>query len=172
MTRHSISKHIDVNSIPTLPAIAMEAIRLMEGEESNFNSVADLLKNDQVLAGRILHYANSAFIGSRAEVTTISRAISLLGFNTIRSLILSVSVFDCFKGNHAAKKDDFVSFWLHSIGVAATAEVLAKRLGFLVPEEAYLAGLVHAHADAKKGQRRFVSAQIDSVIGTLSPQKR
>nr|MBF0223264.1 HDOD domain-containing protein [Desulfobulbaceae bacterium] len=143
MTRHTINKHIDVNSIPTLPAIAMEAIRLLEGEESSFESVADLLKNDQVLAGRILHYANSAFIGARVEVTTISRAISLLGFNTIRSLILSVTVFDCFKGKLASKKDDFVSFWLHSIGVAVAAEVLAKRLYFAVPEEAYLAGLVH-----------------------------
>jgi len=143
MSRNRINKHIDVNSIPTLPAIAMEAIRLMEGEDSSFDSVADLLKNDQVLMGRILHYANSAFIGSRVEVATISRAISLLGFNTVRSLILSVSVFDCFKGNLAAKKDDFVSFWLHSIGVAVTAEILAKRLGFTVPDEAYLAGLMH-----------------------------
>lgn len=143
MTGHKINRYIDVNTIPTLPAIAMEAIRLLEGEESSFDSVADLLKNDQVLAGRILHYANSAFIGARTEVTTISRAVSLLGFNTIRSLVLSVSVFDCFKGNLACKKDDFVSFWLHSIGVAVTSEILARRFGFASTDEAYLAGLVH-----------------------------
>lgn len=143
MPNPNLNKHIDINSIPTLPAIAMEAIRLMEGEQSNFDSIADLLKNDQVLSGRIIHYANSAFVGARSEIATISRAISQLGFNTVRSIILSASVFDCFSGELAKHKEEFVNFWLHSIGVAATAEILAERLGFPVPEEAYLAGLVH-----------------------------
>ncbi len=75
-------KPIDIDKIPTLPAIAMEAIRLMEGERSSFGSIAELLKNDQVLSGRLLRYANSAFVGSRAEITTIAKAISLLGFTT------------------------------------------------------------------------------------------
>lgn len=136
-------KHIDVNLIPTLPAIAIEAIRLMEGESSQFGSVADLLQNDQVLSGRILHYANTSFIGARNKITTISRAISLLGFNTVRSLILSVSVFDSFSEASSEQQKGLVNFWLHSIGVAATAELLAKKLGFSCVDEAYLAGLVH-----------------------------
>src|SRR5512147_713373 len=98
MNRVRFDKHIDIDSIPTLPAIAMEAIRLMEGDRSNFSSIADLLQNDQVLSGRIIHYANSAFVGARTEITSIGRAISLLGFTTVRSLILSVAVFDCFSG--------------------------------------------------------------------------
>ena len=143
MSTTCFDKRIDIDSIPTLPAIAMEAIRLMEGDQSNFSSIADLLQNDQVLSGRILHYANSAFVGSRTEITTISRAISLLGFTTVRGIILSVAVFDCFSGPLAKHRDDLVKFWLHSIGVAASAEILAKRLGFAQPDEAYLAGLVH-----------------------------
>lgn len=143
MNKMRFDKHIDIDSIPTLPAIAMEAIRLMEGDQSNFNSIADLLKNDQVLSGRILHYANSAFVGARTEITTISRAISLLGFTTIRSIILSVAVFECFSGQLASRREELVKFWLHSIGVAATAEILAGKLGFSQPDEAYLAGLVH-----------------------------
>ncbi len=143
MVSQNLEKFIDVDSIPTLPAIAMEAIRLMEGEDSGFESVADLLKNDQVLSTRILHYANSAHVGARNEITTISRAISQLGFNTIRTIILSVSVFDCFSTHPPENRTDFVNFWLHSIGVAASAEILAEKLGFNAPEEAYLAGLVH-----------------------------
>ncbi len=143
MSKIRFDKHIDVDSIPTLPAIAMEAIRLMEGDQSNFGSIAELLQNDQVLSGRILHYANSAFVGARTEITTIAKAISLLGFTTVRSLILSVAVFDCFSGPLASRRDDLVKFWLHSIGVAVCAEILAQRLGFAQPDEAYLAGLVH-----------------------------
>ncbi len=143
MQSAGFDRHINVDLIPTLPAIAVEAIRLMEGENSSFESVADLLQNDQVLSGRILHYANAAYIGARSKITTISRAISLLGFTTVRSLILSVSVFDCFSQAPAGNHEGIVNFWLHSIGVAATAEILAKKLGFSCPEEVYLAGLVH-----------------------------
>ena len=134
---------LDVNSIPTLPAIAVEAIRLIEGEQSNFKSIADLLKNDQVLTGRILHYANTANIGSRSEVTSISRAIGLLGFNTVRSIILSVSIFDCFSDGSSNKSNELVNFWLHSIGVAVTSELLAKKLSFKNLEDAYIGGLIH-----------------------------
>ncbi len=138
-----LDTRIDIDRIPTLPAIAMEAIRLMEGEESSFDSVADLIKSDQVLSGRLLHYANCAYVGAQSEVTTIARAISLLGFNTVRGIILSVAVFDCFSGPMAAHREELVNFWVHSIGVAALAEKLARRLGFADPETAYLAGLVH-----------------------------
>lgn len=129
--------------IPTLPAVAMEAIRLMEGEESTFDSIADLIKNDQVLTSRILHFANSSFIGSRKKVGTINQAISTLGFNAVRSIILSACIFETFSDPLARHRKDLVNFWLHSIGVAATAEKLAERLGFSSPDEAYVAGLLH-----------------------------
>ncbi len=137
-----MQQEIDVNSLPTLPAIAIEAIRLMEGERSSFDSVAELLKNDQVLAARVLHYANTASIGSRNKIVSIAQAVSVLGFNTIRSIILSASIFDSFS-KKLAKNKKLVHFWLHSIGVAVTAKILAERLGFPDPEEAYLAGLLH-----------------------------
>jgi len=138
----ALQQTIDVDSLPTLPAIAIEAMRLMEGENSNFESVAELLKNDQVLTSRVLHYANSAFIGSRNKITSIAHAISLLGFNMTRSIVLSVSIFDTLN-KKLTDRTKLVDFWLHSIGVAAAAEFLAGRLGFANPEEAYVAGLLH-----------------------------
>ncbi|VAW40022.1 hypothetical protein MNBD_DELTA03-727 [hydrothermal vent metagenome] len=138
-----LAESINVERIPTLPAVAVEAIRLLEGDPSNFESVADLLRNDQVLSGRILRYANAAFVGARQRITSIPRAISLLGFNTVRGLILSVSVFDCFSDAAQERLEGLVNFWLHAIGVAAASELLAEKLGFANVDEAYLAGLVH-----------------------------
>ena len=138
----AVHQGIDVDKLPTLPAIAIEAIRLMEGERSNFDSVAELLKNDQVLAARVLHYANAAAIGARHRIVSIAQAVSLLGFNTIRSIILSASIFDSFS-KKLSNNEKLVHFWLHSIGVAATARILAEKLGFPDPEEAYVAGLLH-----------------------------
>ncbi|MEW6428506.1 MAG: HDOD domain-containing protein [Thermodesulfobacteriota bacterium] len=137
-----LSSTIDVNRLPTLPAIAMEAIRLMEGEHSSFSSVADLLQNDQVLASRILHYANTAYVSSR-KISSIDQAIALLGFNAVRSIILSATIFASFSKKVDPQREKPVKFWLHSVGVAVTAEALAGRLGFPSPDEAYLAGLIH-----------------------------
>jgi len=134
---------IDVNKLPTLPSVAMEAIRLMEGEGANFESIADLLKNDQVLTGRLLHYANSPYVGSRRPVASIGQAVSILGLNGVRSIVLSSSIFDCFTNQFVQHRQSLLNFWLHSIGVAITAERLAERLGFATPEEAYIAGLLH-----------------------------
>ncbi len=142
MSESALQQGIDVNTLPTLPAIAIEAIRLMEGENSSFDSVAELLKNDQVLAARVLHYANTASIGSRQKIVSIAQAVSVLGFNTIRSIILSASIFDSFS-KKLAKNKKLVYFWLHSIGVAVTAQILAERLGFPDSDEAYVAGLLH-----------------------------
>jgi putative nucleotidyltransferase with HDIG domain len=134
---------VDVNKLPTLPAVALEAIRLMEGEDSNFSSVADLLRTDQVLASRILHYANSAYVGSRRRISSIPQAITLLGINAVRSIILSATIFDYFSEEFTLRRQSLLNFWLHSLGVGVTAEILARKLGFPAPEEAYLAGLLH-----------------------------
>jgi putative nucleotidyltransferase with HDIG domain len=134
---------VDVNKLPTLPAVALEAIRLMEGEGSNFSSVADLLRTDQVLASRILHYANSAYVGSRRRISSIPQAITLLGINAVRSVILSATIFDYFSEEFTLRRQSLLNFWLHSLGVGVTAEILARKLGFPAPEEAYLAGLLH-----------------------------
>lgn len=96
MPENLLKRTFSLDSLPTLPSVAMEAIRLMEGKTSTFDSIADLLKNDQVLTGKILHYANSAHVGARNEITTIPQAISAAGFNAVRSIILSVSIFDTF----------------------------------------------------------------------------
>ncbi len=143
MPENLFEKIFDLESLPTLPAVAMEAIGLMDGEVSTFGSISNLLKNDQVLTGKILHYANSAQVGARKEIKTVAQAVSAAGFNAVRSIILSVSVFDSFSEKTAGDRAKIAYFWLHSIGVAATAELLARALHFPAPEEAYVAGLIH-----------------------------
>ncbi|MDH3359616.1 MAG: HDOD domain-containing protein, partial [Desulfobulbaceae bacterium] len=66
-----------------------------------------------------------------------------LGLNAVRSIVLSASVFDCFAEQLDRDRQSLLNFWLHSIGVAVTAEELANHLNFPVPEDAYIAGLLH-----------------------------
>ena len=139
----SFAPTFDLDSLPTLPSIAMEAIRLMEGDSSTFDSLADLLKNDQVLTGKILTYANSVHVGARSEIASIPQAISAAGLNAVRSIVLSVAIFDSFSKPEENLDKNLIHFWMHSIGVACSAEILARHLGFANTDEAYLAGLIH-----------------------------
>jgi HD-like signal output (HDOD) protein len=140
---HKINPMVDLHTLPTLPAIVMEAIRLMEGEESSFSSITALLRADQVLASKILHYANSAFVGSRRKIVAIPQALTILGLDAVRSIILSAAIFDYCSEDLALHRQNLLNFWLHSIGVGVTAEILARKLGFQKPEEAYVPGLLH-----------------------------
>lgn len=142
--KSKIDSVLDIDRLPTLPAVALEAIRLMEEVDSaTFDSIADLIKNDQVLVSKILRYANSAGVGSRKKITTISQAIAAIGFSALKAITLSVAIFDTFPENFFQHRDRLTNFWLHSIGVAATAEALARDLGFPCPSEAYASGLLH-----------------------------
>ncbi len=142
MAEEGANPLFDVNSLPTLPAVAMEAIRLMEDEEADFNSIGQLLKNDQVLTGRLLHYANAAQMGRR-PAASVNQAVCVLGLNGVRGILLSASIFDCFSDQFRERRQGLLNFWLHSVGVAVTAERLARRLGFPDPDLAYIAGLLH-----------------------------
>lgn len=135
---------LDIDRLPTLPAVAIEAIRFMEEDNSaNFASIAELIRNDQVLASKILQYANSASVGARKKVTTISQAIAAIGFSALKSIALSVAIFDTFPEDFFQHRDRLLNFWLHSIGVGVTAKALARELKFPRPTEAYVAGLLH-----------------------------
>jgi HD-like signal output (HDOD) protein len=96
---------------------------------------------DPALAVKMLRIANSAYYGFKSEVTTVKQAVVLLGLMTVRSLVVGASCYDVFA--RAGAPDDREALWLHSIGTAVAAEGLAKSVRGVVPEEAYLAGLLH-----------------------------
>ncbi|MEW6218083.1 MAG: HDOD domain-containing protein [Thermodesulfobacteriota bacterium] len=133
---------IDIDRLPTLPALALEAMRLAEDDTVSLEAICAVLAKDQVMSSRILAYANSPLYGS-GTVRSLSRATALLGLKVVKALILSATVFDSFSGLIRDEAPRLPLFWLHSIGVASTAEALAARLGFAEPEAAYMAGLVH-----------------------------
>jgi len=86
---------------------------------------------------------NSSFYGFPNRISTVTHAIVILGFNTVKSIVLSTSIFDALKKSGKSGAFDRLAFWRHSIGVGACSRVLAKRLGFTALEEFFIAGLLH-----------------------------
>ena len=77
--------------VATLPTVARRVLELLSQEQSSAAQLQAVIEKDQSLATRVLKIANSAFYGLRREVTSIQRAIVVLGFNTLRSLVLAAS---------------------------------------------------------------------------------
>ncbi|PKN49257.1 MAG: HD family phosphohydrolase, partial [Deltaproteobacteria bacterium HGW-Deltaproteobacteria-16] len=91
---------------------------------------------DHILASKLLKLVNSAFYGFPQRISSLNSAIILLGFNVIKSLIISASIFEVMEAQD-------VELWEHSLGCAVVCNVLARHLGVKDPEEISTAGLIH-----------------------------
>ncbi len=142
-----------VESLPTLSPIATRLLALTGADDSDFDEIVSLIEADISLTSRILALCRRASLGVAESVTTVKRAVVLLGLEAVQSAVLSVSVFDVLsrarsKGvSEEGERDRFdrVGFWKHSVGVACCAELLARQHPELKvrPDEAFTAGLVH-----------------------------
>lgn len=133
----------DVKELPTLPTVVAQIMVTMDQPTSSARDLERLIANDQAIAARLLKLANSAFYGLPGKVTSLSRAITLLGFNTVRSMVLTIGIVDRFSGPSTNKYFDRGQFWEHSLSVAVASKQLVGKDPTLNPEEAHIAGLLH-----------------------------
>lgn len=130
--------------LPTLPTIVSKMIELVDNPRTSAASLARLISTDQTLTARILKLANSAYYGFPKEISTVNMAIVVLGFNTVKDMGLSLSVFDVFKKNQEnGSVFDISRFWEHSIGCGVASRMLARSYCYRNASEAFVAGLLH-----------------------------
>src|SRR4051812_10163727 len=137
-----------LDGLPTLPAVALRILEATGNEDSSARDVVALIASDPALTTRILQLVHRADIGVRGEVNSIDRAVLLLGFETIRSAVLAVSVFQTFQHTDPRHPSTFSreEFWKHCVAVACCCELLAAQLpkdAGVEPSEAFVCGLLH-----------------------------
>ncbi len=131
-------------------------------DRADFHQMADLIKEDPVLTARILTMINSPAFALTTSVKDLSHAISLLGKNQVRNLALSVAIFDTFSATGKKREQELAAFRQHCLACAHTCEELAKELNYPLPEEAFIAGLLHdvgkllAYHQLEKEYKRFL----------------
>jgi putative nucleotidyltransferase with HDIG domain len=133
-----------IQGLPTLPTILSSINRLMMNPRTSAKEVAQLISSDPAITSKVLRVVNSSFYGFPNRISTVTHAIVILGFNTVRSILMSASIFDAFrKTGKPAIPFDRLAFWRHSIGAGACSRVIARRLGQANLEEFFIAGLLH-----------------------------
>jgi putative nucleotidyltransferase with HDIG domain len=131
-----------LESLPTLPSVMYELNRLINDPTSSAGDVTKVMEKDQSLTGKVLKVVNSAYYAIPGGITSLHRAIAYLGYDTINQLVLAASVFKTM--NKTSKsKFNLNDYWKHSVGVAMTAETLAKWCNHTNPSECFTGGLLH-----------------------------
>lgn len=132
----------EAGDLPPMPQVAQRALSLIRNPETSVSSVAGVLAVDQVLAGLILRWANSAYYGLQHRVATVQQGVMVLGLNVVRDLLLASAVAPYL--NRAVPGYDLKrgDLWRHSMGVAIGAKWVAERHGWKFGDEAYHAGLL------------------------------
>jgi len=133
-----------ISSIPTLPVVIEKLTRLLQNPKTSAEEIGKAITTDQALASKVLKLVNSAFYGFPGKISTITHAIVILGFSTVKNVVLTASIFDAFrKKGTGIEGFDLEHFWLHSIACGAAAQSIAKITGSNQKEECFIAGLVH-----------------------------
>lgn len=143
MEKETFFKTLDsIRDLPTLPEVAVQLNGLLERAETTVEEVGDTIKTDQAIVGKMLRLVNSSFYGLGKKVTTVPRAVVILGFNMIRNALISVSIIDSMNG-FGGGGVDLKAFWRHAISCAVIGRHLSIRGGIGLPEEAFTVGIVH-----------------------------
>jgi HD-like signal output (HDOD) protein len=132
-----------IRDVPALPEVVNQIILLLGRANTPASDIAKLVACDPGLSSRVLRMVNSAAYGFQREVSSIQHAIMILGFNTVRGLVLSASIFKLLKGEAKALGFDSKSFWLHSMLTAMIATYVGDAYKMDVKDEAFSAGMLH-----------------------------
>jgi len=132
-----------LEGLPSLPSMVIAVLEVLNDPNTSAQELSKVLSYEQSLASRVLKLANSAYYGFPRKIDTISKAVTILGYNSIRNIILVTNLFDSLDKGAEARSLDRRHFWQHSLACGAAAQVIGTKLGCKNGEEIFLAGLLH-----------------------------
>ncbi len=127
----------EITDLPSMPAVVVHALELIDDPNADINRLSEILSTDLAITSQILKLVNSAYYGFTSKITTIKKAVALLGFNAVKSLMMGVAVKPMLLSNRGRV------LWDHSLRCAVGSKHLAKNLKHGDPEEAFILGLLH-----------------------------
>jgi len=131
------------NEMAVLPHVVHKVIELTSVTDSASRELESTIRIDPGFSSRVLRLANSAAFGLPRRVTTVHEAIMFLGHRTIRSVALTVGLFDAFVGKTDRDSIRRREWWRHSVDTAICCRNLAQGNPQIGVEEAYTSGLLH-----------------------------
>ena len=155
-------------ALPAVPKIVHELIDSFNSDDVSIDEIAKKLAADPVLSARLLRLANSAYYHVSRSIGTVNEALSMLGFVTVRTLVISSGLTGGYKSMPGM---DLGQFWRYSLHTAAVAGWLAKRVS-VNADQAFTVGLMHGigqlvmHAGMPEQM-----LQLDKIASPMDPRR-
>ncbi|MBI5893003.1 MAG: HDOD domain-containing protein [Deltaproteobacteria bacterium] len=128
-----------IGDLPAIPKVAERVMRMVDDPHTTAHQLQKVLDTDVAIAARILKIANSAFYGYRGRIQSTSQAVMVLGFKTLKSIVLAASMKAIYKRFGLTEQ----KLWEHSVGVSIGSRIIAQETKYHDPDEAFLVGLMH-----------------------------
>jgi len=132
-----------LDTVATLPEITARIMSVVNSPSSTADDLNEVITHDPALVARLIKIANSSFYGRATKITSVHRAIVMLGFDAIQSLAIGASMETLFRGSRLCNGYTPKDLWTHSLAVGVVAKDLAAQLKMPMAEEVFLAGMTH-----------------------------
>ncbi|MCC6443048.1 MAG: HDOD domain-containing protein [Armatimonadetes bacterium] len=129
--------------LAALPQVVMKVIDLSNNPRTTATDLERVIGTDQGFAAKVLALANSAYYGLPRRVSSIREAVMFLGFKAVRSIAMTITSFNMFLGKSDAMSLARRELWRHSLNTAVISKTLTSLVKDVIPEEAFVAGLLH-----------------------------
>ncbi len=141
MMNAAYEKIKSTGNLPSPSSVALKLMRLVDDDKSTLKQITETVESDPVLAGRMIKLVNSAFCGASRTIASASKAVSLLGWHTVKNLAFGISLLSSNRKG-VCKSFDFEKFWSESVARAVAARGLASQFGGCDPDEAFTVALL------------------------------
>ncbi|MGF1547333.1 MAG: HDOD domain-containing protein [Thiotrichales bacterium] len=135
-----IQRVLDSACLPSLPPVAAKLLSITSAAGTNVQLMADLVSQDVSLSVKVLRVVNSAYYSPSQRVASVQQAISILGTNAVRSIVLSFSLLE-IRGDRSCRFD-YRLFWERSLAAAVSARMITTIIDDGNPDEAFVTGLL------------------------------
>ncbi|MFA5863592.1 MAG: HDOD domain-containing protein [Phycisphaerae bacterium] len=132
-----------VTQIATLPEVTTKIVQVVEDPRSTAKDLQNIIKHDVALSAKILKVVNSAFYGLPRQVSSVDRAIVLLGLSTVKNIAVATSMTKLFSGQHISSKFTAKDLWQHSLACGVFCKMIAQTRRMENADELFVAGLMH-----------------------------
>lgn len=127
----------EFKDIPPMPNVMVKALSVIKNPATGIAELAKIMQVDQAISTKTLSLVNSAFYGFRQQITSIQKALVVLGMMKAKNIIMSLALKQMMTAQGSRE------LWEHSIKCAVAAEILAKEFKVINPDDAFVIGFLH-----------------------------
>lgn len=143
-----------IKEIPAMPNVIVKALGVIKDDQSGTKELSAIMSYDQALTSQVLKLVNSAYYGFAQEITSVNKALALLGMTQTRNIIIAVAMKPMLTSQGGR------DMWKHSLRCGVAAEYLAEKTGVVDGGDAFTIGFLHD-----------IGKMVLNIVDTMSCQK-